>query len=160
MNAHPEKYLVFTYGTLKRDFPNYAVMESINASFIAVAQTKFKYPLLQAGKWNAPFLIFEENHPQSYRVEGELFEVDKHGILVLDEFEGVDKSYYKRLKIEICYKTEEGGTISKPAWCYFRYENTANLLADSSKFISFFGKEALKKYTPIPLRPKDWKENL
>ncbi|MEX2588694.1 MAG: gamma-glutamylcyclotransferase family protein [Chitinophagales bacterium] len=160
MNLHPENNLVFSYGTLKRGFPNHSIMVKAKACYIADARTKFKYPLLQAGKWNAPFMIHSKNYPNSYKIKGELFEIDKKGMLALDEFEGVDKCYYKRLKTEIYYKTEKGHIISKIAWCYYCYENSANLLANSSRFIPFFGKEELHKYTPVHLRPSGWKDNI
>ena len=160
MELFLEKNLVFTYGTLKRDFPNYSIMESINATYIAAAKTRHKFPLLQAGKWNVPFLIHQINHPDSYHIEGELFEVDQRGMQVLDEFEGVDRGYYKRLPIEIYYKDENGKEILKNVWCYFRYENASNILKDTSSFISIFGKKELQKYTPVHLRPSDWKDNL
>jgi gamma-glutamylcyclotransferase (GGCT)/AIG2-like uncharacterized protein YtfP len=134
------------------------MMEGAKASYIADATTKFKYPLLQAGSWDAPFMIDNKDYPNSYQIKGELFEVDKQGIIALDEFEGVDNSYYKRLKTEIEYTTEKGQTISKDAWCYFSYKNSEELLADSSRFIPFFGKEALKKYTAVHLRPSDWRD--
>ena len=157
MNLLLENNLVFSYGTLKRGFPNHSIMEEIKASYLVDAITKFKYPLVLAGKWNTPFLIDNKNYPNSYKVNGELFEIDKKGISTLDEFEGVGKCYYKRLKIDIYCKTEKGNTISKDTWCYFRYENSANLLMDSSRFLPFFGKKELKKYTAVHLRPLDWR---
>lgn len=157
MNSPLIKNLVFSYGTLKRGFPNHSLMLDINASFIGDARTKFNYPLVLAGKWNVPFLIDKKNYPNSYEVKGELFEVDNLGIAILDKFEGVGNGYYKRLKIEVQCKTEKGNTSIMSAWCYFRYENTENLLVDSSKFISFFGKKELEKYTPVHLRPSDWR---
>ena len=157
MNLPPENNLVFSYGTLKRGFPNHSIMQEINASYIADAGTKFKYPLVQVGKWNTPFMIDIKNYPNSYKVNGELFEIDKKGISILDEFEGVGKRYYKRLKIEIWGGTEKGNNFSKDAWCYFRYENSANLLVDSSRFIPFFGKKEMKRYTALSLRPFDWR---
>jgi gamma-glutamylcyclotransferase (GGCT)/AIG2-like uncharacterized protein YtfP len=134
-------------------------MKDIEASFIADAKTKSKYPLLQADKWNAPFLIHHENYPGSFHVQGELFEVDKKGMSVLDEFEGVNNSYYKRLRIEVYTQNRNGLQISKNAWCYFRYRESAQLLANTSGFLPFFGNEELKKYTPVHLRPSNWREN-
>jgi gamma-glutamylaminecyclotransferase len=157
MNLHPVNNLIFSYGTLKRGFPNHSIMEKIKASYISVASTKFKYPLVQAGDWNTPFLLDNKNYPNSYNVNGELFEIDKKGIAILDEFEGVGKCYYKRLKLDIYCKTEKGNTISKEAWCYFRYENSANLLMDFSKFQPNFGRKELKKYTAVHFRPLDWR---
>lgn len=133
-------------------------MESVGASYVADAITKYRYPLLQACKWNAPFMIDHQNYPSSYKIKGELFEVDKQGILALDEFEGVNQGYYKRLKTEIAYTTEKGDMISKDAWCYFSYEDSVELIADSSRFIPFFGEAELKKYTPVHLRPSDWRD--
>ncbi|CAN0428449.1 unnamed protein product, partial [Ectocarpus fasciculatus] len=126
----PENNLVFSYGTLKRGFPNYSMMEAAKASYITEATTTFKYPLLLAGSWNAPFMIDCKNYSNSHKIKGELFEVDEKGILALDEFEGVHQGYYKRLKTEIAYTTDEGDAVSKDAWCYFSYEESAELLAD------------------------------
>lgn len=150
--------LIFCYGTLKRGFPNHSIMEEIKASYISDATTKFKYPLLLEGKWNTPFMIHNMNFPNSYKIQGELFEIDNEGMAALDKFEGVDKCYYKRLGIEICYKKEmDSDSTSQEAWCYYRYESSAELLVDSSRFIPFFGKEELKKYTAVHLRPSDWR---
>ena len=157
MNLHSENNLLFSYGTLKRGFPNHFIMKEIKASYIADVSTKFKYPLVQATKWNTPFMIHIKNYPNSYKVIGELFEINKKGISILDEFEGVGKCYYKRLKIEICCKAEKGNNLSNEAWCYFRYENSTNLLVDSSRFISFFGEKEMKKYTALHLRPLEWR---
>ncbi|NNE15349.1 MAG: gamma-glutamylcyclotransferase [Saprospiraceae bacterium] len=157
MNLHPEINLVFSYGTLKRGFPNHSIMEEIKASYISDASTNFKYPLLLDGKWNTPFMIHKKNFPNSYKISGELFEIDNKGIIALDKFEGVDKCYYKRLEIEISYKHTNGDTTSKDAWCYFRYENASKLLVDPSRFISFYGKEEVKKYTAVHFRPFDWR---
>lgn len=133
-------------------------MESAGASYVVDAITKYRYPLLLAGQWNAPFMIDQKDYPHSHQIKGELFEVDRHGLLALDEFEGVGNGYYKRLKIDITYTNDKGSTISTDAWCYFSYENTAELLADSSRFIPFFGQDELKKYTPVHLRPADWRD--
>jgi gamma-glutamylcyclotransferase (GGCT)/AIG2-like uncharacterized protein YtfP len=157
MNLYPENNLVFCYGTLKRGFPNHSIMEEINASYIADAKTKFTYPLVLAGKWNTPFMIYIKNYPNSYQVDGELFEIDKQGISILDEFEGTANCYYKRLKIDICWTTEKGNILFRKAWCYFRFEDSSNLLVDPSLFIAFFGKKELKKYTAVHLRPLDWR---
>lgn len=157
MNFHPESNLIFCYGTLKREFPNHSIIQQINASFIAVAKTKFTFPLVLAGEWNSPFLIHEKNYPNSYKVQGEIFEVDKKGIERLDEFEGVGKGRYQRLKIEIYCHAKTGNLSTKNAWCYFRFGNSENLLSDSSKFKSFYGKKELKKYTELHLRPSGWR---
>jgi len=85
--------------------------------------------------------------------------VNTNGLAVLDEFEGVGNGYYKRLIIEVAYE-KNGDTISTQAWCYFRSQETAELLTDSTKFIPFFGKQELRKYIPVHERPSDWKEDI
>lgn len=156
MNLHSEQHLVFSYGTLKRGFPNDHLMEDTNASYIADAITENKYPLLQAGAWHVPFLIHHKGYPGSYRVRGELYRVTTKGLAVLDKFEGVGNGYYKRLVIDVSYE-KNGDTISTKAWCYFRSQETSELLTDTSKFVSFFGKEELQQYIPPEERPGDWK---
>ena len=148
------KHLVFSYGTLKRGFPNHHIMERIEASYITDARTTGKYPLLLAGKWNTPFMIHEKGHPGSHHVLGELYRVDDKGLSVLDEFEGVHRRYYRRSKINLSTLDEK--KRSEEAWCYFRYEATADLLADTSRFLACFGPEAAKDYIPVHQRPKDW----
>lgn len=157
MNLNSDHNFVFSYGTLKRGFPNHSIMEEVKASYIADVRTRFKYPLVQAGEWNSPFMLDARDYPDSYEINGELYEMDEKGIEALDKFEGVDKCVYKRSKIEICYASENGHSIPKDAWCYYRYENSVDLLADTTRFIPFFGKEELKKYTAVHLRPLGWR---
>ncbi len=148
------KHLVFSYGTLKRGFPNHHIMERIGASYLTDALTIENYPLLLAGKWNTPFMIQKKGHPDSHHVSGELYRVDDKGLSVLDEFEGVHRSYYRRSKINL--STQDEKKSSEQAWCYFRYEATDDLLADPSRFIACFGPEAAKEYVPVNSRPEDW----
>lgn len=148
------KHLVFSYGTLKRGFPNHQIMRRIRAFYVTDARTTRKYPLLLAGKWNTPFMIDKKGHAGSHHVSGELYRVDDKGLSVLDEFEGVHRSYYRRSKINL--STPDEKKRSEEAWCYFRYKATADLLADPSRFMSSFGPEAAKEYIPVHQRPGDW----
>lgn len=160
MSRRPDKKLVFSYGTLKRGFPNYRLIKEAKASYMGEAITNQKYPLLQAGRWNAPFLIDRKDYPGSHRIKGELFEVDENGMNVLDEFEGVGSGYYKREKIKVSYKTKSNEELTTEAWCYFCDQETSTLLKNAATFISHFGEEELQKYIPVHDRPSDWKKEI
>ena len=56
-----EGYLMFVYGTLKRGQPNNHFMhdtESGHAEFVGTGHTTEQYPLVIAGKYNIPYLLY------------------------------------------------------------------------------------------------------
>lgn len=92
-------HLVFVYGTLKRGFPYFDTAMRAHR-FIGRARTRDRYPLVIAGKWYSPVLIFEPGVGQ--RVSGELFEVGEAGLAELDDFEGTDSPVgYRRVRLAV-----------------------------------------------------------
>ena len=50
-------FLVFVYGTLKRDEPNHHYMEK--AEFLFKATTSERWPLVISSKYNIPFALYK-----------------------------------------------------------------------------------------------------
>ena len=76
---------IFVYGTLKRGFPNHAVMQG--ATFVGVALTVERYPMIVQGRHFSPAMIPEPG--QGHRIVGELWEVDDARLAALDELESI-----------------------------------------------------------------------
>lgn len=156
MTHHPQHELVFSYGTLKRGFPNHTLMVQWSAAFIAEATTVRTYPLIVAGPWNVPFMLDVPGHPHGHRVEGELFTLDTAGLQALDRFEGVGRDYYARVPIEV--QASSVGDHDRPvtAWCYVRSGQKQERLPDPSDFLSCFGATEVAAYVPVARRPAGW----
>ncbi|KAL1282837.1 hypothetical protein QQF64_001640 [Cirrhinus molitorella] len=93
--------LVFMYGTLKKNQPNYfRMLDPANgrAEFLARAQTVEKYPLVIGTENNIPFLLNVPGTGQ--RVQGEIYRVDQKMLEFLDKFEECPE-WYKRIKIQL-----------------------------------------------------------
>jgi gamma-glutamylaminecyclotransferase len=106
--AEAKPHLIFAYGTLKRGFPNYGLMEDLktkdDAVFMDTYFTEKLYPLV-IGPHGIPYLI---NLPGSgHRVKGEVYAVSDDAVVRLDEFEGVRNGFYERIPVVVV--TEEGG---------------------------------------------------
>lgn len=93
----PPTTYAFVYGTLKKGFSNYWLMEEVcatgHARFLGSARTKQKFPMV-CGPYQVPFLI--DIPSEGHHVRGELYEVDRVAIERLDELEGVSKGNYVR----------------------------------------------------------------
>ncbi|CAN1144016.1 Putative gamma-glutamylcyclotransferase At3g02910 [Linum perenne] len=108
--------VIFTYGTLKRGFPNHHLLQDListnDAEFISACATVQPYPLL-IGPNGIPYLI---NVPgQGKRVKGELYRVSARGMVRVDELEGTKIGHYDRLPIRV----DCGGDESSEAEAYF-----------------------------------------
>lgn len=98
---HIEIFLVFVYGTLKINQPNYYLMldQANGASrFIGNGTTNDKYPLVIGTRYNIPFLVDLKN--VGLNVNGEIFEVNEKMLARLDELEG-HPHFYVRQEITI-----------------------------------------------------------
>lgn len=94
--------LIFTYGTLKRGFPNHNLLVEMlstgDADFIGVYTTADKLPLV-CGPFKVPFLL---NFPGSgHQVVGELYSVTDKALLRIDDLEGVTTGHYERMPVRI-----------------------------------------------------------
>jgi gamma-glutamylaminecyclotransferase len=89
---------VFVFGTLKAGF---ALHERglAAATFDGCWRTIMPYPMLVAGPWYAPMMFDEPGVGQ--RVSGELYEVDRRALAVLDALESIGVPGNDRIFIEI-----------------------------------------------------------
>ncbi|XP_057456832.1 putative gamma-glutamylcyclotransferase At3g02910 [Lotus japonicus] len=97
-----DRALIFTYGTLKRNFSNHPLLQDLmrtgDATFIGPYRTAANYPLV-CGPYKVPFLL---NLPGSGQpVHGELYSVSARGLARMDDLEGIDRNHYERLPIRL-----------------------------------------------------------
>jgi len=97
--------LVAVYGSLKRGYGNYHVMENAQGDFISEGVTKETFDMNGSG---FPYII---KNPKGFPVKVEVFEVQD--IQPLDWLEG-NPTFYKREKQKILF--EDGVEIE--AWIY------------------------------------------
>ncbi|XP_043696259.1 putative gamma-glutamylcyclotransferase At3g02910 [Telopea speciosissima] len=94
--------LIFTYGTLKRGFPNHRLIEGLmptgDAIFLGIYRTVERYPLV-CGPFRVPFLINLSGHGD--RVWGELYAMTGKGLERMDELEGTTRGHYERLPMVV-----------------------------------------------------------
>ncbi|KAG1360901.1 putative gamma-glutamylcyclotransferase [Cocos nucifera] len=104
-----DRTLVFVYGTLKRDFPNYGLIEDLirsgDASFVAAGRTATRLPLV-VGPWGIPFLLPIPGSGR--RVSGELFAVSACGLGRIDYLEGIGRGHYERLPVAVVPNSSGG----------------------------------------------------
>ena len=137
---------VFVFGTLKRGFPNYeAGMRG--QRFMGRFLTCEAYPLVVAGKWFSPVMIFEAGVGD--RVFGEVFEVDDRTLAKLDILESTHLATgYKRL--EIAVEAVETGTVFD-AWVYMKDRNNLDVI-HSGTFDEY---QPDSRYVPAAERKSD-----
>jgi gamma-glutamylcyclotransferase (GGCT)/AIG2-like uncharacterized protein YtfP len=87
--------LLFTYGTLKKHNPRHHLLDK--ATFIGTATSYLALDFRDLGPFPA---IVEGRHPDAVRVKGELYEVTRDTIAVLDEIEQ-HPLLYTRVPIEV-----------------------------------------------------------
>lgn len=104
--------LIFTYGTLKRNFSNHPLLQDLmrtgDATFIGTYRTFQNYPLV-CGPYRVPFLINLPGSGQS--VHGELYSVSSRGLARMDELEGTSRAHYERLPINVVPVSGNNGEI-------------------------------------------------
>ena len=106
--------LVFVYGTLRRGHGNHLLLES--SRFIDAGLTKEKYAMYANG---IPFVNDDE---EVSNIFGEVYQVSKHTLNMLDLLEG-HPSWYKRKKIIVC-----GSKKKHHAWLYFNNSKSGILI--------------------------------
>ncbi|XP_058775517.1 putative gamma-glutamylcyclotransferase At3g02910 [Vicia villosa] len=123
--AKPKPHIIFAYGTLKRGFPNYALMEDLKTKddlvFVDTCHTEDPHPLV-IGPHGIGYLI---NLPGSgHRVKGEAYAVSDEALVRLDEIEGVEYGYYERVPVVV---VRDGGERVK-AEAYFGHRSFGEIL--------------------------------
>ncbi|XP_049351192.1 putative gamma-glutamylcyclotransferase At3g02910 [Solanum verrucosum] len=106
--------LIFTYGTLKRGFPNHSLMENLidggNVVFVGEYTTVETFPLA-CGPYGIPYLI--NIRGSGHRVRGELYKVNSGGLGPLDDLEGIEIGHYERLPVTVA--GDGGETVAAEA---------------------------------------------
>ncbi|KAI3985414.1 hypothetical protein MKX01_033728 [Papaver californicum] len=163
MSIEEKKHLVFTYGTLKKGFPNHVLLEDMirsgDAEYLGIYKSKNKYPLI-CGPYRVPFLL---NFPESgNQIWGELYSVSKLGLDRMDELEGISNGHYERLPIQIIAADddegeESGSSIVVEAVAYYGHRNYAEELweRNGQKGFSKYSEEEAKGYIRRKDRPKN-----
>jgi gamma-glutamylaminecyclotransferase len=102
---------LFVLGTLKRGFPLHHHLEG--ARFEGVWKTIERFPLIVAGKWFAPMLLYEPG--EGKRILGELYSVSTDTLARLDKVESIGEPGNYRIEVEI-----NAGSETKVAHAYFK----------------------------------------
>ncbi|KAJ1395634.1 Gamma-glutamylcyclotransferase, AIG2-like [Sesbania bispinosa] len=145
-------HLIFAYGTLKRGFPNYGLMEELiskdDVVLVGTYYTQNPYPLV-CGPHGIPYLI---NLPGSgHRVKGEVYAMSDDAVVQLDEFEGVRAGYYERLPV---VATAEEGGERVGAEAYWGHRSFGE------KLWKMKGEVGLKEYGEKEARDGNWQLEL
>jgi gamma-glutamylcyclotransferase (GGCT)/AIG2-like uncharacterized protein YtfP len=97
-NPETQKYLVFVYGSLLKDFGNHHRLETYGTKFIGYGNIRAN---LYTSHWAYPFIILSHNNHD--RVHGEVYEVDYRTLRSLDQLEGYNPrskhNFYTRTKV-------------------------------------------------------------
>ena len=114
--------LIFVYGTLKEDFPNFHINRGsrVPGEFVTVR----RFPLYLVGVRRVPCVL---NSPgEGERVIGQVFEVDAAALQQMDMLEGVHESDgYSRLSIDVVDRDKS----SAAAFAAFAYVKRPEQLA-------------------------------
>ena len=115
-------HTVFVYGTLKRGFPNHALMQG--ATFLGEARSVEAYPMIVQGRHFSPVMIPEPG--SGHRIVGELWVVDDVQLAALDQLESthLPTGYIRRT---IAVEALTNGTKSE-AQVYFKPRDRITLV--------------------------------
>ncbi|XP_043807434.1 putative gamma-glutamylcyclotransferase At3g02910 [Manihot esculenta] len=160
-DTQTKETIVFTYGTLKRDFPNYTLIQDLilqnDAAYIGTCITHQSHPLV-IGPHGIPFLI--KLPGAGHHVNGELYCVSTRGLARLDEFEGTSNGHYERLPIQVT-KTENKGEgsdiVLSEAEAYYAHRSFGERLWEKRGRIglSEYSQNNAKEYVKKEDRDKD-----
>ena len=115
-----EGELYFTYGSLKRDFPNHEAHAALLTDFVGPAKTRQSFPLVvptepSCTNPNCPYLhrmaALVEVRGMGNRVRGEVYRIGSEALKALDELEGfmgpkMSGNIYERKKIAVLLEDE------------------------------------------------------
>ena len=116
---------IFVYGSLKKGFPNHALLGS--SAFLGTAKTK--QPMYMIGLLSGayPYVTSEKIHPslQASPIHGELYEVSEDVLEVLDRLEG-HPTHYIRQSVDLdigsayMYLLQDSDTIECITQCFLK----------------------------------------
>ncbi|KDP34295.1 hypothetical protein JCGZ_12643 [Jatropha curcas] len=158
-DSQTKRTLIFTYGTLKQNFPNYSLIQDLilqnDAAYLGTYITHRPYPLV-IGPHGIPYLINLPSSDGSYRVKGELYSVSIKGLALLDELEGTRTGHYERLPIQVTKAEREGegnAVVLVEAEAYYAHKKFGERLWVRK------GKVGLNEYTDANSKEYVRKEN-
>lgn len=143
---------IFVYGTLKQGFCNHHV--NVGRRVGTAHATAVAYPLLVIGERCLPWLL---NRPgQGVPVVGELYEVDDHGLALMDELEQIDEAgWYERVRITVRPCDAQGrpepggeGGADVETWVYFGSEAGAAGQVVHAGPLAAYTRELEARYRP------------
>lgn len=131
-------YLYFTYGSLKRGFPNHEAHAEVLGEFVGDAKTRQPMPLIvqkepRCDNPNCPYLhrmaVLVDLKGRGQQVEGEVYRVTASGLRTLDQLEGYHgpastENVYLRKKIAVVV----GGAVEH-AYAYVTADAAPHLAA-------------------------------
>ncbi|MCA0873989.1 gamma-glutamylcyclotransferase [Seohaeicola saemankumensis] len=131
------QYLYFTYGSLKRGFPNHETHADVLSDYLGEAVTRQSMPLIVpkepfCDNPNCPYLhrmaVLADIKGRGKQVHGEVYRVTASGLRELDKLEGYhgpgsDQNVYLRKKINVVI---DGAT--EPAYVY--------VIADADEYLA------------------------
>ena len=116
--------LIFVYGTLKRGFCRSHHLAA--QTFLAEAVTCPHYVMYDCGEY--PGLVVDVEEGVS--IQGELWSVDKKGIALLDQVEGLAENWFSREPVELITPT-----VDRPVQAYYFQGNITCLVRYGSNWI-------------------------
>ncbi|XP_068234655.1 putative gamma-glutamylcyclotransferase CG2811 isoform X2 [Palaemon carinicauda] len=119
------RHSVFVYGTLKRGEPNHHWLtekENGDALFVGTANTKEKYPLVIASRYNIPYTL--ELPGKGENIEGEIYDVDDNMLAKLDVLEDHPKYYERKVKKAVLQDSGEEVDI----WIYLLHHYKPHMI--------------------------------
>lgn len=121
------RHLLFTYGTMKLGFRNHARIAG-KARFVCATRTReFRFNLYtKRSRYLAPVMV--EDYSDSFRVTGEVYEIDGPLLEIVDAAEG-HPHVYARERIFV-----EG--VEGPVWAYL-FQNMMRTRVDEEEGIFF-----------------------
>lgn len=117
--------LVFVYGTLKRNEPNHHWLvekENGDARLVGVANTKEKYPLVIASRYNIPYAVAAPGLGEN--IEGEVYDVDDKMLSKLDILEDHPKYYERKITKAVLQDSEQ----EIDCWIYLLHQYKPHML--------------------------------
>ncbi|KAK4721814.1 hypothetical protein R3W88_012047 [Solanum pinnatisectum] len=149
-----DSHFIFTYGTLKRGFPNHRLMENLisggDVVFIGEYTTVETFPLC-CGPYGIPYLINITG--SGHRIRGELYKVNNSGLGPLDDLEGIEIDHYERLPVTVV--GDGGETVAAEAYFAHRRFGEGMWKRCGEVGIEEFSMELGKKYERKEERPSN-----
>ncbi|KAH7833040.1 hypothetical protein Vadar_002603 [Vaccinium darrowii] len=152
--------LIFSYGTLKRGFPNHNLMQNLISSNDAVYLGKYltvdEFPLV-CGPYGVPFLLNLPG-PGRHRIHGELYGVSDRGLARIDDLEGITIGHYERLPIRLVEEKNDGGEGGLvEAEAYYAHRSFAEEMWRRNGMVGFgkYTEEKAKEYLRRDDRSKE-----